>query len=149
MTVCIVDPESKSLCPPDVVGEVWVDSPALSGGFWGLKKHTQSIFRARPVLHDAERSGYATSLEQEFLRTGLLGCLIDGEIVLFGFYEDQVHQIVTLGSSDDPSSNTSGDVKADTVNIPEGDLMEPGMRIHYSPDLTYSIMSKVDGVTAW
>ncbi|KAI8050385.1 hypothetical protein BDF22DRAFT_124506 [Syncephalis plumigaleata] len=149
VTVCIVDPESKSLCPPDVVGEVWVDSPALSGGFWGLKKHTQSIFRARPVLHDAERPGYATSLEQEFLRTGLLGCLIEGEVVLFGFYEDQVHQVVVPGSSDSPSMSASGDIKSDiTTDIPDGDLMEPGMRIHYSPDITYTIMTKVDGVTA-
>ncbi|RKP28107.1 hypothetical protein SYNPS1DRAFT_11713, partial [Syncephalis pseudoplumigaleata] len=129
VTVCIVDPESKALCPPDVVGEVWVDSPALSGGFWGLKKHTLSIFRARPILHDAERPGYATALEQEFLRTGLLGCLIEGEVVIFGFYEDQVHQIVDS-------------------TMPEGDLMEPGMRIHFSPDITYNIMSKIDGVTA-
>ncbi|RKP09167.1 hypothetical protein THASP1DRAFT_10683, partial [Thamnocephalis sphaerospora] len=138
VTVAIVDPETKALCPGDVVGEIWVDSPALSGGFWGLKKHTQSIFRAQPYFHDASRPGYPEQLEQEFLRTGLLGFMIDGDLVTLGFYEDQVHQLVTPPPEDDPA----------LVEMPEGDLLEPGMRIHFASNLTYTVMTKVDGVTA-
>ena len=101
------------------LGEVWVDSPALSGGFWGLKKHTQSIFRARPLLFTVSQPGYSEPLEQEFLRTGLLGCLVEGELVVFGFYEDQVHQIVEI---DQPDDEQQQDASAD--NMPEGDVME-------------------------
>ncbi|KAI9598457.1 hypothetical protein BDF19DRAFT_235254 [Syncephalis fuscata] len=145
VTVCVVNPEKKALCPPNTVGEIWVDSPALSGGFWGLKKQTQSIFRARPLLYDVNRPGYSEQLEQEFLRTGLLGCLVEGELVLFGFYEDQVHQVIALDELNEDSDN---DTTKDAVSsdMPEGDLIEPGMRLHFSPDLTYTIMARVDGV---
>lgn len=163
-----MDPESKALCPSDVLGEVWVDAPALSGGFWGMKKHTQSIFRARPCLHSPDRPGYPEVLEQEFLRTGMLGCLISGDLVIFGYYEDQVHQLMLLeddeegGDEEDettdddkePSSKAGAtdedvDHPDDSESIPEGDLMEPGMRIHFAPDITYTIMTKVSGVSSW
>src|SRR5699024_5551301 len=47
-TLAVVDPQTNLLCTPNIIGEIWVDSPSLSGGFWALPKHTEAIFHARP-----------------------------------------------------------------------------------------------------
>ncbi|KMU72055.1 hypothetical protein CISG_00364 [Coccidioides immitis RMSCC 3703] len=95
-TLAIVDPETGLLCTPNVVGEIWVDSPSLSGGFWALPKQTESIFHARPYRF---QGGGPTPVivEPEFLRTGLLGCVIEGQIFVLGLYEDRLRQKVEWG----------------------------------------------------
>jgi acyl-CoA synthetase (AMP-forming)/AMP-acid ligase II len=92
-TLAVVDPETNLLCTPNVVGEIWVDSPSLSGGFWALPKHTETIFHARPYKFEP---GNPTPVlvEPEFLRTGLLGCVIEGKIFVLGLYEDRLRQKV-------------------------------------------------------
>ncbi|KAI4210849.1 MAG: hypothetical protein LQ351_006344 [Letrouitia transgressa] len=92
-TLAVVDPETSLLCTPYVIGEIWVDSPSLSGGFWALPKHTETIFHARPYKF---QQGNPTPLavEPEFLRTGLLGCIIEGKIFVLGLYEDRLRQKV-------------------------------------------------------
>lgn len=92
-TLAVVDPETSLLCTPFVIGEIWVDSPSLSGGFWALPKHTETIFHARPYKFQA---GNPTPMvvEPEFLRTGLLGCVIEGKIFVLGLYEDRLRQKV-------------------------------------------------------
>lgn len=92
-TLAIVDPETNLLCTPNVIGEIWVDSPSLSGGFWALPKHTETIFHARPYKF---QPGNPTPVlvEPEFLRTGLLGCVIEGKIFVLGLYEDRLRQKV-------------------------------------------------------
>jgi acyl-CoA synthetase (AMP-forming)/AMP-acid ligase II len=92
-TLAIVDPETGLLCSPNVIGEIWVDSPSLSGGFWALSKHTQTIFHARPYKFQ-EGSPTPVLIEPEFLRTGLLGCIIEGKIFVLGLYEDRLRQKV-------------------------------------------------------
>lgn len=92
-TLAVVDPETNLLCTPNVIGEIWVDSPSLSGGFWALPKHTETIFHARPYKFEL---GNPTPVlvEPEFLRTGLLGCVIEGKIFVLGLYEDRLRQKV-------------------------------------------------------
>lgn len=92
-TLAVVDPETNLLCTPNVIGEIWVDSPSLSGGFWALPKHTETIFHARPYKFEP---GNPTPVlvEPEFLRTGLLGCIIDGKVFVLGLYEDRLRQKV-------------------------------------------------------
>ncbi|KAH0614043.1 uncharacterized protein H6S33_005929 [Morchella sextelata] len=92
-TLAVVDPETFLLCSPNVVGEIWVDSPSLSGGFWALPKQTESIFHARPYKFE-EGNPNPVSLDLEFLRTGLLGCVIEGKIFVLGLYEDRLRQKV-------------------------------------------------------
>ena len=92
-TLAVVDPETSLLCTPFVIGEIWVDSPSLSGGFWALPKHTESIFHAKPYrFHPGNPT--PTIIEPEFLRTGLLGCVIEGKIYVLGLYEDRLRQKV-------------------------------------------------------
>ena len=92
-TLAVVDPETSLLCTPFVIGEIWVDSPSLSGGFWALPKHTTTIFHARPYKFQ-EGNPTPVSVEPEFLRTGLLGCVIEGKIFVLGLYEDRLRQKV-------------------------------------------------------
>ena len=92
-TLAIVDPETSLLCTPYNIGEIWVDSPSLSGGFWALPKHTQSIFHARPYRF-TEGNPTPMPVEPEFLRTGLLGTIMEGKIFVLGLYEDRLRQKV-------------------------------------------------------
>lgn len=92
-TLAVVDPETNLLCTPNVIGEIWVDSPSLSGGFWALPKHTEAIFHARPYKFE-ETNPTPVLVEPEFLRTGLLGCVIEGRVFVLGLYEDRLRQKV-------------------------------------------------------
>jgi acyl-CoA synthetase (AMP-forming)/AMP-acid ligase II len=92
-TLAIVDVESGLLCSPHSVGEIWVDSPSLSGGFWALPKHTEQIFHARPYKFEPG-DPTPTAIEPEFLRTGLLGTIIEGKVFVLGLYEDRIRQKV-------------------------------------------------------
>ncbi|KAJ2976143.1 hypothetical protein NUW58_g8163 [Xylaria curta] len=92
-TLAIVDPETGLLASPQTVGEIWVDSPSLSGGFWALPKHTEQIFHARPFKFEPGEPT-PTPVEPEFLRTGLLGTVIEGKIYVLGLYEDRIRQKV-------------------------------------------------------
>ncbi|KAI9669475.1 MAG: hypothetical protein M1829_005064 [Trizodia sp. TS-e1964] len=98
-TLAIVDPETSLLCRANVVGEIWVDSPSLSGGFWALPKHTEAIFHARPY-HFEKGQATPTAVEPEFLRTGLLGCVLEGKLFILGLYEDRLRQKVEWVESD-------------------------------------------------
>ncbi|KIH90556.1 hypothetical protein SPBR_00012 [Sporothrix brasiliensis 5110] len=92
-TLAVVDPETCLLSSPHTIGEIWVDSPSLSGGFWALPKHTEQIFHARPYKFDPG-DPTPTAVEPEFLRTGLLGTVIEGKIFVLGLYEDRIRQKV-------------------------------------------------------
>ncbi|OAQ70013.1 AMP-binding domain-containing protein [Pochonia chlamydosporia 170] len=92
-TLAVVDPETGLLASPHTVGEIWVDSPSLSGGFWSQPRSTELIFHARPYKFDPG-DPTPTPVEPEFLRTGLLGTVIEGKIFILGLYEDRIRQKV-------------------------------------------------------
>lgn len=92
-TLAVVDPETNLLCTANAIGEIWVDSPSLSGGFWALPKLTETIFHARPYRFQ-EGNPTPMAVEPEFLRTGLLGTIIEGKIYVLGLYEDRLRQKV-------------------------------------------------------
>jgi acyl-CoA synthetase (AMP-forming)/AMP-acid ligase II len=92
-TLAVVDPETGLLASPHSVGEIWVDSPSLSGGFWALPKHTEQIFHARPYKFE-QGDPTPMMVEPEFLRTGLLGTVIEGKLFVLGLYEDRLRQKV-------------------------------------------------------
>lgn len=92
-TLAVVDPESGLLASPHSIGEIWVDSPSLSGGFWALPKHTEQIFHARPYKFE-QGDPTPQIVEPEFLRTGLLGTVIEGKVFVLGLYEDRLRQKV-------------------------------------------------------
>ncbi|KAH8848292.1 hypothetical protein MCOR27_011090 [Pyricularia oryzae] len=92
-TLAVVEPDTGLLASPHAIGEIWVDSPSLSGGFWALPKHTEQIFHARPYKFEPG-DPTPTMIEPEFLRTGLLGTVIEGKVFVLGLYEDRIRQKV-------------------------------------------------------
>jgi acyl-CoA synthetase (AMP-forming)/AMP-acid ligase II len=92
-TLAVVDPETSRLCSSTTVGEIWIDSPSMSACYWLLPRHTDTIFHARPYFLEPN-TGETQVFEQEFLRTGLLGFVIQGRIFVLGLYEDRLRQKV-------------------------------------------------------
>ncbi|CDK29063.1 unnamed protein product [Kuraishia capsulata CBS 1993] len=90
-TLAIVNPDTNILSPAMEVGEIWVDTDCLSGGFWGLKKDTEIVFHARCYDH-------AEEIDRDFLRTGLLGFIYNGKVYVLGPYEDRLRQKLILDS---------------------------------------------------
>ncbi|KAF9165146.1 hypothetical protein DFQ26_000536 [Actinomortierella ambigua] len=127
-TLAVVDPETTALCQPNRVGEIWVDSPSIAFGFWELPKHSQSIFHALPLIVpvDTMIPEVYDPVPAGFLRTGLLGGLIEGRVVIFGLYEDRIQQEI---------------VDLDHPEIVEYDF-------HYTPDLANTILDRIVGFTS-
>ncbi|KAG9067388.1 hypothetical protein KI688_012171 [Linnemannia hyalina] len=94
-SVLVVDPETLALSLPDSVGEIWVSYPGQPMTFWGLPEHSQEIFQAKPYIVTEEAmipQVYAADGSDRLLRTGLLGAVIEGRIVVFGSYWDRLQQ---------------------------------------------------------
>jgi acyl-CoA synthetase (AMP-forming)/AMP-acid ligase II/acyl carrier protein len=81
VVVRIVDPETTRILPADRVGEIWVSSPSKADGYWGLPELTAEDFHARIVDE---------SLEMEYVRTGDLGFLYQGELFICGRRKDLI-----------------------------------------------------------
>ncbi|KAI8601416.1 hypothetical protein EDD21DRAFT_374495 [Dissophora ornata] len=131
-TLAIVDPETTALCQPNRVGEIWIDSPSVAFGFWELPKHSQSIFHALPLIVPVDTmvpEAY-DPVPAGFLRTGLLGGLIEGRVVIFGLHEDRIQQAVS------PDLGTVG-----VRGIAQ-------YACHYSTDLAKTIMDRIIGFNA-
>lgn len=133
-TLAIVDPETTALCQPNRVGEIWIDSPSVAFGFWELPRHSQTIFHAVPLIVpvDTMVPEVYDPVPAGFLRTGLLGGLIEGRVVVFGLYDDRIQQEVFK------------DAKV------EGAVREYARyKYHYTTDLANTIMERITGFTAW
>lgn len=87
-TFAVVNPELSALVCKGELGEIWIDSPCLSGGFYGMRKESKLIFHAK--CRDANGT-----LEMDFLRTGLLGFTYRGKVYILGLYEDRIRQRVS------------------------------------------------------
>ncbi|KAG5358114.1 hypothetical protein CJU89_4613 [Yarrowia sp. B02] len=125
-TLAIVNPETRKLLPKMVVGEIWIDSPCLSGGFWGMGPETDMVFHARCY-------GNSGMLDLEFLRTGLLGFIYGGKVYVLGLYEDRLRQRYDPADEDDHSEKQSL-------------VAAPPYRYHYTSHLVYSLVRKVPNV---
>jgi len=78
--VMIVDPGSSVECVAGRVGEIWVASPSVALGYWQRAEVTASVFHAQV-------SGRP---DEQFLRTGDLGFLSDGQVVVTGRLKDLI-----------------------------------------------------------
>ncbi|KAG0203585.1 hypothetical protein BGX28_004188 [Mortierella sp. GBA30] len=127
-TLAIVDPETTALCQPNRVGEIWIDSPSIAFGFWELPKHSQSIFHALPLIVpvDTMIPEVYDPVPAGFLRTGLLGGLIEGRVVIFGLYEDRIQQEI--------------------VDLVHPEIVE--FDFHYTADLSNTILDRIVGFTS-
>lgn len=74
----IVDPERHTRCTGGQIGEVWLASESVASGYWGQREESRRTFEA--TLKDTG--------EGPFLRTGDLGFLHQGELVIAGRLKD-------------------------------------------------------------
>ncbi len=79
--VVIVDPETHRFCGEGAVGEIWFQGPSVARGYWNNSEESDRTFGA--VLADEPEGG-------QFLRTGDLGTLRDGELFVAGRLKDLI-----------------------------------------------------------
>lgn len=79
-TVIVVDPETRTKCVSEKVGEIWVAGPSIARGYWQRPQETEQAFRA--YLADTD--------EGPFLRTGDLGFISDRELYITGRIKDVI-----------------------------------------------------------
>ncbi|GIJ21058.1 non-ribosomal peptide synthetase [Micromonospora lutea] len=78
--VRVVDTESGRACPDGATGEIWVSGGGVAAGYWRRPTESADVFGR----HLAESPG------RTFLRTGDLGCLVDGELYVTGRVKDMI-----------------------------------------------------------
>ena len=77
--VAIVDPVTKARLPEGQVGEIWSKGEHIAKGYWRNAEATEETFHA-----------YTVDGAGPFMRTGDLGCLIDGELYITGRQKDVI-----------------------------------------------------------
>jgi acyl-CoA synthetase (AMP-forming)/AMP-acid ligase II/acyl carrier protein len=77
--VRIVDPETRQVCPPNGVGEIWVAGDHVSPGYWANEEATRQAFGATLNGHP-----------RPYLRTGDLGFIHGGELYVTGRIKDVI-----------------------------------------------------------
>lgn len=78
--VAVVDPASRERLADGTVGEIWVQSPSVAAGYWGRPEESEATFRAT----------CADGSPGRFLRTGDLGVLREGELIITGRLKDLI-----------------------------------------------------------
>jgi amino acid adenylation domain-containing protein len=122
--VLIVEPESRHLCGAGEVGEVWVRGASVAAGYWQRTEQSAEVFRARLMKggmdEEVSRGALAATAEElphrerdessneegEYLRTGDLGFMQEGELYITGrikellilrglnYYPEEIEQTV-------------------------------------------------------
>ncbi|MFZ5519564.1 MAG: beta-ketoacyl synthase N-terminal-like domain-containing protein [Candidatus Zhuqueibacterota bacterium] len=78
--IVIANPETKTECLPNEVGEIWISGVSVAIGYYSRPEDTKETFQAY----------LADSGEGPFLRTGDLGFLKDGELFITGRIKDLI-----------------------------------------------------------
>ena len=128
-TLAIVNPETCILSPENALGEIWIDSPSLSGGFWGMGKETDLVFHASCYDNDGP-------VDMEFLRTGLLGFIFNGKVYVLGLYEDRLRQKVDWTNPEEVEEVKNTKLLTSFMEY----------RYHYTSHLVHTIMRSVPRV---
>lgn len=77
--VLIVCPDTFESLPDGETGEIWVQGPSVAGGYWRRPELTREVFEAEVAGRDGV-----------FLRTGDLGFMRAGELVVSGRRKDLI-----------------------------------------------------------
>jgi acyl-CoA synthetase (AMP-forming)/AMP-acid ligase II/alpha-ketoglutarate-dependent taurine dioxygenase/acyl carrier protein len=76
--LAIIDPDTRTRCAADQVGEIWVQGGSVALGYWNRPTETAETFHARGAGAD----------DGPFLRSGDLGFVHDGELFVTGRLKD-------------------------------------------------------------
>ncbi|WP_046733080.1 fatty acyl-AMP ligase [Streptomyces humi] len=80
--VRIADPVSHGVLSEGEIGEIWVQGPNVGRGYWNQEEQSRRVFRA-----GAADTGDASG---GWLRTGDLGTVLEGELVVTGRLKDLI-----------------------------------------------------------
>lgn len=90
--LCIVDPETEKELTDGNVGELWVNGDNMAAGYLNREDETIETFRnnlpASARLTEGSRSGDAP--EDNWMRTGDLGVIVDDEVFITGRLKDLI-----------------------------------------------------------
>ena len=78
--IVIVDPETRTSCKSDQIGEIWIAGPSVAQGYWDRPEESEQTFRAR----------LADTGQGPFLRTGDLGFIHAGQLFVTGRLKDLI-----------------------------------------------------------
>ncbi|MBF2003216.1 MAG: AMP-binding protein [Synechococcales cyanobacterium M58_A2018_015] len=81
LDVIIVDPETRRLCAPEEIGEIWLAGDSVAQGYWQQPELTRQTFQAR-------LSNPLSDPPKAYLRTGDLGFLHQDELYITGRLKD-------------------------------------------------------------
>jgi amino acid adenylation domain-containing protein len=83
--VVIVHPDRRTVCAAGEVGEIWVCGRSVARGYWNRPEETRQAFHARPGPTDR-----SASRAPDFLRTGDLGAIQEGDLFVVGRLKDLI-----------------------------------------------------------
>ena len=78
-TIAIVNPSTKIPCKSGEIGEIWVSGFSIADGYWNQPQATEDTFKAQMVGE-----------QTDFLRTGDLGFIDEGELFVTGRLKDLI-----------------------------------------------------------
>ncbi|MFI6654451.1 fatty acyl-AMP ligase [Streptomyces sp. NPDC050523] len=84
--VRIVDPVSFAVPAEGEVGEIWVQGPNVGRGYWNNEPQTRRVFGATI----GEDEGDDESAPGRWLRTGDLGTVLEGQLIVTGRLKDLI-----------------------------------------------------------
>ena len=99
--IVVVNPDTRKRCQSNEIGEIWLAGPSVAQGYWKRRKETDETFCASLIEND----------DTQFLRTGDLGFVADGELYITGRLKDLIiihgtnhypHDIERVVSQSDP-----------------------------------------------
>ncbi|WP_371667584.1 fatty acyl-AMP ligase [Streptomyces sp. NBC_00289] len=80
--VRVADPATGAELPEGEVGEIRVQGPNVGRGYWNQERTTREVFGAGPAD--------GTAVRDRWLRTGDLGTVLDGQLVVTGRLKDLI-----------------------------------------------------------
>ncbi len=84
----IVNPDTLEVCGKNEVGEIWVSGSIVTAGYWNNEEITKQTFGVKIPAVGQSSDGNKTSLQ--YLRTGDLGFIHDGELYITGRLKDMI-----------------------------------------------------------
>ncbi|MFI6558900.1 fatty acyl-AMP ligase [Streptomyces sp. NPDC050534] len=84
--VRIVDPFSFAVPAEGEVGEIWVQGPNVGRGYWNNEPQTRRVFGATI----SEDEGHDECAADRWLRTGDLGTVLEGQLIVTGRLKDLI-----------------------------------------------------------
>ena len=86
----IVDPETRTELADGTIGEIWVHGDNKAGGYLGRFEETEETFHNSIETRLEEGSRIEGAPDHEWLATGDLGVILDGELYITGRLKDIV-----------------------------------------------------------